>query len=220
MGIPNLMRHGDTVECRYNAVKRNMILHMIRQWKAKHASDVIFSKDTPYLALTGELWDVFCEDLGDNWLRYNGTALYIESGTHVTNPLWAHILNLIKICVAFCENFQKIGSQFYRSRQLSCRDLCKFVMWLSLESYSISPKRILTRFQFWAGKLFMKIGPRDWHLDTALRGSQIFEGILVVIHYRPVHHAINPLICWIILKKMYTLCFFLLYHSATLILCL
>ena len=32
---------------------------------------------TPYLALTGELWTVFCEDSGENWLRYNGTALYV-----------------------------------------------------------------------------------------------------------------------------------------------
>ena len=34
-------------------------------------------KDTPYLALTGELWGVFCEDFGENWPRYNGTALYV-----------------------------------------------------------------------------------------------------------------------------------------------
>ena len=24
----------------------------------------------------GELWGVFCEDLGENWMRYNGTAVY------------------------------------------------------------------------------------------------------------------------------------------------
>ena len=44
--------------------------------EAKYASEVIFTKDTPYLALTGELWGVFCEDWGENWPRYNGTALY------------------------------------------------------------------------------------------------------------------------------------------------
>ena len=27
--------------------------------------------------LTGELWGVCCEDLRENWSRYNGTALYI-----------------------------------------------------------------------------------------------------------------------------------------------
>ena len=36
------------------------------------------TKDTPYLTLTGELWGVFCEDLGENWSRFNGTALYLE----------------------------------------------------------------------------------------------------------------------------------------------
>ena len=33
--------------------------------EAKHASDAISTKDNPYLALTGQLWGVFCEDLGD-----------------------------------------------------------------------------------------------------------------------------------------------------------
>ena len=44
--------------------------------EAKYASEAIFTKDTPYLALTGELWGVFCADLSKNWSRYNGTALY------------------------------------------------------------------------------------------------------------------------------------------------
>ena len=34
--------------------------------------------DTSYLALTGALWGVYCEDLGENWPHYNGTALYIK----------------------------------------------------------------------------------------------------------------------------------------------
>ena len=34
------------------------------------------SQKTPYLALTGELWGVFCEDLAENWPRYHGKALY------------------------------------------------------------------------------------------------------------------------------------------------
>ena len=36
--------------------------------------------DTPYLALTGELWGVYCEDFGETWPRYNGTALYMTLG--------------------------------------------------------------------------------------------------------------------------------------------
>ena len=38
-------------------------------------SDFEITADTPHLALTGELWCVYCEDLRENWLRYNGTAL-------------------------------------------------------------------------------------------------------------------------------------------------
>ena len=34
------------------------------------------TKDTTYLALTGELWGVFCKDFGENCPRYNGIALY------------------------------------------------------------------------------------------------------------------------------------------------
>ena len=39
-------------------------------------SDSKLTIDTPYLALTGELWGVHCEELSENWPRYNGTALY------------------------------------------------------------------------------------------------------------------------------------------------
>ena len=45
--------------------------------ETKHASGVIFSKDTPYIALKGELWGVFCEEFGENWPR-NNTALYVH----------------------------------------------------------------------------------------------------------------------------------------------
>ena len=44
---------------------------------AESESDIIITTDTPYLALTGELWDAYCEDFGENWPRYNGTALYM-----------------------------------------------------------------------------------------------------------------------------------------------
>ena len=46
--------------------------------EVKYASEVIFTKDTPYLTLTDELWGVFCEDLGESWPRYNSTALYLK----------------------------------------------------------------------------------------------------------------------------------------------
>ena len=43
---------------------------------AEHKSNIKLTKDIPYLALMGKLWDVFWEDLGENLPRYNGTALY------------------------------------------------------------------------------------------------------------------------------------------------
>ena len=41
----------------------------------EHKVDFKHTTDTPYLALTSELWDVYCEYLEENWPRYNGTAL-------------------------------------------------------------------------------------------------------------------------------------------------
>ena len=35
------------------------------------------TKDTPYLALSGELWSVFYEYFNRNWLCYKGFLLYL-----------------------------------------------------------------------------------------------------------------------------------------------
>ena len=43
---------------------------------AEHKSDIRLTKDTPYRALVGELWDVYYEDFGENWLLYSGITLY------------------------------------------------------------------------------------------------------------------------------------------------
>ena len=40
-----------------------------------HKSMFVLTKDTPYLTLNGELWNVYCEDFGENKLHYNDTAL-------------------------------------------------------------------------------------------------------------------------------------------------
>ena len=42
---------------------------------------------TPYLALTGELWGVYCEEFGEKWPRYNGTALYFHLCPGCLNPI-------------------------------------------------------------------------------------------------------------------------------------
>ena len=67
-----------TVECRCNAVQYNKILH---KWLQRHRRISIrcwIHKDTPYLALTGELWGIFCEYLWENWPRFNSTAPYLH----------------------------------------------------------------------------------------------------------------------------------------------
>ena len=46
---------------------------------AESESDFRITRETWYLALTGELWGVYCGDLGDNWLRYNSATLYGSS---------------------------------------------------------------------------------------------------------------------------------------------
>ena len=51
------------------------IVLIITETEAEYRSDAAPTKDTPYLALKGELWGVFCEYLWENWPRYHGTAL-------------------------------------------------------------------------------------------------------------------------------------------------
>ena len=59
---------------------RGSIYHNIINGTAMTAperkSNLKLTKETPYLALTGELWAVYYEDFDENWPRYNGTALY------------------------------------------------------------------------------------------------------------------------------------------------
>ena len=43
---------------------------------AEIESDFRITTDTPYLALMGERWGVYCEDLGENWARYNSTVYW------------------------------------------------------------------------------------------------------------------------------------------------
>ena len=38
-------------------------------------------------ALTGELWGVSCGDFGENWLCYNGTALYLQKCLQVVDSI-------------------------------------------------------------------------------------------------------------------------------------
>ena len=46
--------------------------------EAQHKSDSELTMDTPYPNITAELWGVYCEDLEENWQRYNDTTLYSD----------------------------------------------------------------------------------------------------------------------------------------------
>ena len=45
--------------------------------EAEYKWEFVLTKDTPYVALMGELWGVYCEDFGENGPQYNGITLYI-----------------------------------------------------------------------------------------------------------------------------------------------
>ena len=49
----------------------------------EHKSYFKVTTNTPYLALTGELWGVYYDNFKENWPRYNGTTLY-DAGCHVS----------------------------------------------------------------------------------------------------------------------------------------
>ena len=55
---------------------------MIVGTQAEYQSDAGSTKDSPHLALMGELWGGFCDYVWENWPRYNGTALYLSDVNH------------------------------------------------------------------------------------------------------------------------------------------
>ena len=76
-------------------LKRGLICHNITYdtaITAESKSDIRTTTDTPYLALTGELWGDYCEDLWEHWPRYNGTALYVTgSSNHPRQVIYGRI---------------------------------------------------------------------------------------------------------------------------------
>ena len=59
------------------------------------------TKDTPYLALSGELWSVFYEYFNRNWSCYKGFPLYV----YYTTRLTSYIMGLHNILEKFQEVF-------------------------------------------------------------------------------------------------------------------
>ena len=90
------------------------------------------TKDTPYLALSGELWSVFYEYFNRNWSCYKGFLLYciqhhsdfsrikICVGTHKRHHRVSiiMIMSISEIIYLVINN----GSSLQYSRKISCRD--------------------------------------------------------------------------------------------------
>ena len=81
---------------------------------AKPRSDFKLTTDTPYLAITGELWGFCCKDMRGNWPRYNGTALYFASALqNLIHVLVKTRINLVRYNDAYtlkrkCHHFDEI----------------------------------------------------------------------------------------------------------------
>ena len=71
----------------------NITLHTSLQEVRQTINQRLNQKDTPYLALTGEVWGVFREYFGWNWPRYNGTTQYIRWHVHVVAILQLDFLH-------------------------------------------------------------------------------------------------------------------------------
>ena len=65
-----------TIGYRYNSVQYNTMFPTALRWVKQNIKQCQITNHTPYIALTGKLWGVFCEDSVENWPRYNGTVLY------------------------------------------------------------------------------------------------------------------------------------------------
>ena len=76
-----------TVERHHNAVQYYKTLH--KQLQAEYQSYVESTKDTPYLAVSSELWGVFSEYLWENWTRFNDISLrvFVTVKTHCPDHL-------------------------------------------------------------------------------------------------------------------------------------
>ena len=61
------------------------------------------TKDTPYLALSGELWSVFYEYFNRNWSFYKGFLLYMSTPVKIFNQK-AMPLVVISNCVSFLKS--------------------------------------------------------------------------------------------------------------------
>ena len=64
-------------KCCYNAVQHNTILHTAQKWLKQNIYQSYHPQGTPRSSPVRASYCVYCEDLRENWPRYNGTALYV-----------------------------------------------------------------------------------------------------------------------------------------------
>ena len=67
--------------------------------EVEHKSELVFTTDTLYLPLMGELWGVCCEEFWKNWLCYNSTALYITNWVLTTREARAEVTDCLQRCL-------------------------------------------------------------------------------------------------------------------------
>ena len=68
------------------------------------------TKDTPYLALSGELWSVFYEYFNRNWPCYKGFLLYLFANELTRTQKQFHIVFLKTAAITYLVDY--ISSQF------------------------------------------------------------------------------------------------------------
>ena len=62
---------------------------------AEYTLEFVFTTDVQYFALTGELWDIYCDEFWEKWPRYSGTALYIPCHSSWSTT-WGHYDDVYK----------------------------------------------------------------------------------------------------------------------------
>ena len=86
------------------------------------------------------------------------------TGHHITNVLWGHDTNPWKY---YCSYLKYIRSNqvkiMHMSRQLSWRDMCIILTWLTLYNQSQSRKNFKKQSQLRAHKLLVNQAPGTWH---------------------------------------------------------
>ena len=90
----------------YIAVIYNTIVNTAQKnYNKTSVRSIALTNDTPYLALTGELWDVFREFYQEKWPRYIESALCYQliSISVQTPQWWRHQMETFSALLALCE---------------------------------------------------------------------------------------------------------------------